>query len=221
VHRESEILPAPPKLVEVSDDLQLADLVQELTDRIQQGEPVDLAAVLQQHPRFAERLRKLFPTIEAAAQGGLTPGPSGDCATWGPEMKHVGTIGDYLIVREIGRGGMGIVYEARQLSLNRRVALKVLPFAAALDPRALARFRQESLAVAQLDHPHIVHIHNVGVDRGVHYFAMQYIEGQSLAELIAEMKRGGEPFSREAQPSELNQLSVDSCQSSVAAAHSN
>jgi serine/threonine protein kinase len=101
-------------------------------------------------------------------------------------------IGDYQIVREIARGGMGIVYEARQVSLNRRVALKILPFAAALDPRSLARFKQESLAAAQLDHPHIVHIHNVGSDRGVHYYAMQFIDGHSLAEVIAEMKGANE-----------------------------
>src|SRR5579864_9382883 len=117
-------------------------------------------------------------------------------------------LGDFEIVREIGRGGMGIVYEARQISLNRRVALKILPFAAALDPRALARFKQESLAAAQLDHPHIVHVYGVGSDRGVHFYAMQYIEGQSLAQVIAEMKQAAEPLSREAQP--LNELSVDS-----------
>jgi hypothetical protein len=87
---------------------------------------------------------------------------------------------------------MGIVYEARQVSLNRRVALKVLPFAAALDPRALARFKQESLAAAQLDHPHIVPVYGIGVDRGIHYYAMRYIEGQSLAQVIAEMKGGVE-----------------------------
>ena len=66
----------------------------------------------------------------------------------------------------------------------------MLPFAAALDPRSLARFKQESLAAAQLDHPHIVHVYGVGSERGVHYYAMQFIEGQSLAEVIAEMKCG-------------------------------
>ena len=96
-----------------------------------------------------------------------------------------GTLGDFRIVREIGRGGMGVVYEAEQISLRRRVALKVLPFAAMLDARRLARFRNEAQAAAQLHHPNIVPIHSVGVDRGVHYYAMQYIEGQTLAEAIA------------------------------------
>src|SRR5262249_38116918 len=111
-------------------------------------------------------------------------------------------IGDYQLVREIARGGMGIVYEARQRSLDRRVALKVLPFAATLDPRALGRFQQESLAAAKLDHPHIVHIHNVGSDRGIHYYAMQYIEGQSLAQVIHEMASRAEPASRGRKPLE-------------------
>ena len=68
------------------------------------------------------------------------------------------------------------------------MALKILPFAAALDPRSLARFRQESLAAAQLDHPHIVRVYAVGVSRGVHYYAMQYIEGPSLAQVVAQMR---------------------------------
>ena len=123
-------------------------------------------------------------------------------------------------MREIARGGTGIVYEARQVSLNRRVALKILPFAAALDPRSLARFKQESLAAAQLDHPHIVHIHNVGCDRGIHYYAMQYIEGQSLAQVIAEMKGGVEESkgskSKKPLASRGDQSSSDRCPPSEA-----
>ena len=89
-------------------------------------------------------------------------------------------IGDYRIVREIGRGGMGVVYEAHQVSLNRRVALKILPFAAVLDQRQIARFRNEAQAAAQLHHPHIVPVFAVGQEHGVYYYAMQYIDGQSL-----------------------------------------
>jgi serine/threonine-protein kinase len=81
------------------------------------------------------------------------------------------------------------VYEARQLSLGRRVALKVLPFAAALDPRQLQRFRVEAQAAAMLHHTHIVPVYSVGVERGVHYYAMQFIDGRSLAEVIRELRR--------------------------------
>jgi tetratricopeptide (TPR) repeat protein/tRNA A-37 threonylcarbamoyl transferase component Bud32 len=84
---------------------------------------------------------------------------------------------------------MGVVYEAEQVSLKRRVALKVLPFAAALDSRSRQRFQNEARAAAGLHHPHIVPVHAVGCARGVHYYAMQFIDGQSLAEVIAQLRR--------------------------------
>src|SRR5205807_1437452 len=99
-------------------------------------------------------------------------------------------LGDFRIVREIGRGGMGVVYEAVQLSLGRRVALKVLPFAAALDGKQLQRFKNEAQAAAHLHHQNIVPVHFVGCERGVHFYAMQYIEGQTLANVIHELRLG-------------------------------
>jgi serine/threonine protein kinase len=105
------------------------------------------------------------------------------------EVAHdLGRLGDFRLLREIGRGGMGVVYEAEQVSLERRVALKVLPFAAALDPRQMQRFKNEALAAAHLRHENIVPVHAVGDERGVHYYAMQLIEGRSLAALVAELK---------------------------------
>jgi tetratricopeptide (TPR) repeat protein len=98
-------------------------------------------------------------------------------------------LGDYRIVREVGRGGMGLVYEAEQISLGRRVALKVLPFAAALDTRQLQRFKNEAHAAAQLHHTNIVPVYGVGQERGVHFYAMQFIEGQNLDILIQEQRR--------------------------------
>ena len=98
-------------------------------------------------------------------------------------------LGDFRILRMIGRGGMGIVFEAEQVSLRRRVALKVLPFAAALDPQQLRRFQIEAQAAAQLHHTNIVPIFSVGCERGVHYYAMQFIEGQTLAALIRDLRR--------------------------------
>src|SRR5262249_31881434 len=98
-------------------------------------------------------------------------------------------LGDYRIVREVGRGGMGVVYEAVQLSLGRRVALKVLPFAAAIAPKQLERFKHEAQAAARLHHTHIVPVFGVGCERGLHFYAMQLIEGQTLAALIRERRR--------------------------------
>jgi WD40 repeat protein/serine/threonine protein kinase len=100
----------------------------------------------------------------------------------------VGQLGEFRLLREIGRGGMGIVYEALQTSLGRRVAVKVLTAAGAMDPRQIQRFQVEVLAAAALNHPNIVGVHSVGCERGVHFYAMELIEGRSLADLIRELR---------------------------------
>src|SRR5262249_10313514 len=101
-------------------------------------------------------------------------------------------VGEYRLIREIGRGGMGIVYEAHQNSLNRQVALKILPFAAVLDQRQISRFRNEAQAGAQLQHAHIVPVFAVGQEQGVYYYAMQYIDGRSLEQAISQLKAAAE-----------------------------
>src|SRR5215813_12867632 len=106
-----------------------------------------------------------------------------------PDSAEGQPIGDFRLVREIGRGGMGVVYEAVQLSLGRRVAVKVLPMAAALDSRHLQRFKNEAQAAAQLHHTNIVPVYAVGCERSVHFYAMQLIEGHSLAAVIRELRR--------------------------------
>lgn len=98
-------------------------------------------------------------------------------------------LGDFEIVREIGRGGMGIVYEARQLSLNRTVALKVLSSGLGIDERPVVRFRREAEAAAMLHHAHIVPIFATGEEAGVHYYAMELIEGPSLDRALEQMPR--------------------------------
>src|SRR5262249_15110549 len=102
-------------------------------------------------------------------------------------------LGDYRLVREIGRGGMGVVYEAIQGSLNRKGALKILPLAGALDPRRLQRFLNEARAAALLHHPNIVPVYAVGCEQGVHYYAMQLIDGETLATLLAALHPGSTP----------------------------
>ena len=92
---------------------------------------------------------------------------------------------------------MGIVYAARQTSLGRDVALKVLPFAAVLDQKQVARFKNEAQAAAGLHHPNIVPVYAVGCERGVHYFSMQMIEGQSLDQAIEQLRGSGKPVAGE------------------------
>jgi hypothetical protein len=179
-------------------DLVLVDLIDEVTRKLQAGEPVDLRVLVSEHPDHAGELEKLLPALELlatlphAARPGGCPGAElpDPLAGDDPSAPRRGMIGEYHILGEIGRGGMGVVYEAEQLSLRRRVALKVLPFAAVLDPRHLQRFKNEAQAAASLDHPNIVHVYSVGCDRGVHYYAMQYVEGQTLAEVIAGLRQG-------------------------------
>ncbi len=89
-------------------------------------------------------------------------------------------LGEFTLIREIGRGGMGIVYEATQAGMERRVALKLLPLAATFDARQITRFQNESRAAGSLHHPNIVPVYSVGEADGVHYYAMQLIDGISI-----------------------------------------
>lgn len=171
----------------VADGSVVADLIEAWLKQVQAGEPPEVEAFLAQHPQHADRLRQLIPAAQVLAELGQSAGkelsfppraPGGEIA--------LGMLGDYRIVREVGRGGMGVVYEAEQISLGRRVALKVLPFAATMDPRQLQRFANEARAAASLDHPHIVKIHGVSQERGVHFYAMQFIDGRTLADYVRQ-----------------------------------
>lgn len=130
--------------------------------------------------------------VQSAAGALRDPGPGPGAAVAAPEPPldplTAQPLGDFRLIRQIGRGGMGVVYEAEQISLGRRVALKVLPLAAALDPRQLQRFRNEALAAAQLHHTNVVPVHAVGCERSVHFYAMQLIDGQSLADVIRTLR---------------------------------
>lgn len=163
-------------------DARLALILDDVTSRVAAGEVIDMQQCIAEHSEFADRLRNLLPTIEVLADLDRTqsdPQPNLSSADVPQQL------GDFRLIQEIGRGGMGIVYEAEEISLQRQVALKVLPFASVLDHRQLQRFRNEARAVAGLHHPNIVPVYSVGCERGVHYYAMQQVHGQSLAQLIA------------------------------------
>jgi serine/threonine protein kinase len=172
-------------------DTGLAALLDELTDRLHAGEAVDLEAIIGLHPDHAGPLRQLLPALEM--MGELKRSAARDVGSIAPPDQdprlETSVLGDFRIVREVGRGGMGVVYEAQQLSLDRRVALKVLPIAAAMDGKQLQRFQLEAHAAACLHHTNIVPVHAVGCERGVPFYAMQFIDGRSLADLINELRR--------------------------------
>ena len=102
------------------------------------------------------------------------------------EPPPLGTLGDYTLRRQIGRGGMGVVYDAWQNSVERRVALKMLPAGVAVDNKAFVRFMREAKTAAQLNHPHVVHVYGLGIEEHTPYFAMEYVEGQTLAEILSD-----------------------------------
>ena len=136
-------------------------------------------------------LRKELPSSTSSLKRDFSDSTfSTSCYGTRPEtMLEMEPIGDFELVREIARGGMGVVYEAWQESLHRLVALKVLPLASTFDQRQLQRFRNEASAAAQLDHPGIVPIYAIGCERGVHFYAMKLIEGEHLGTIIQALRK--------------------------------
>lgn len=179
----------------VEESRRLAAALREYESALLSGRRPDRQEFLARYPDLGQELLDSLDGLDFlhAAGSQLIP-RSGLVAAGKRESMTLtggtfGTLGDFQLIREIGRGGMGVVYEAEQISLGRRVALKVLPFAATLDHRQLRRFENEARAAAQLHHPHIVPVYAVGCERGVHYYAMQLIEGRPLSELIAHLRQ--------------------------------
>jgi eukaryotic-like serine/threonine-protein kinase len=171
---------------EGEQDPNVVAAIKQYMSMLESGNSPPIHDFLRQHADIADRLR---PSLEGLVliHRAAEPKPSGMATA--PDTEFTSKpIGDFQIVGELGRGGMGVVYEAIQLSLGRRVALKVLPFASGLDEVRLQRFRNEAHAAAALHHTNIVPVYAVGSDRGVHFYAMQLIEGQTLADVIGQMR---------------------------------
>jgi serine/threonine protein kinase len=173
------------------DDPRLLQAVKEYLADLEAGRRPDRHAITARYPELRSAMVPYLDALDAvhAVSPALHSRSSNRPAPPAETSIPAEPLGDFSIVREIGRGGMGMVYEAIQLSLGRRVALKVLPFAATMDPRQLQRFHNEARAAASLHHPNIVPVYAVGAERGVHFYAMQLIEGQNLAALIEDLRR--------------------------------
>jgi WD40 repeat protein/serine/threonine protein kinase len=178
----------------------LGRLADEFLERHRRGERPALTEFTSRHPELAEQIRDLFPALalleEVRPVKQTVAEAQADLAEAGPPRR----LGEYRIVREIGRGGMGIVYEAEQESLGRRVALKVLLAGVLKDSRHVERFQREARAAARLHHTNIVPIFAVGEETGTHYFVMQYIEGRPLDQLLAELRKLRAASDLEAEP---------------------
>ena len=167
----------------------LEQAMEQVVRQLEEGDVLDRNALLDQYPDVRDELSACLDNLDFVQH--VAPQLASGPASTNDDVARAGSptnLGDFRIVREIGRGGMGVVYEAEQLSLGRRMALKVLPFAAMLDKQQQKRFKNEARAAATLDHPNIVAVHSVGEERGVHYYAMQLVEGHSLAEVITQQK---------------------------------
>lgn len=175
-----------------SDSNQLGELAEDFLDRRGRGERPTVAEYAEKYPDLADQIRAFFPALMAVEDlkprtedltnswiGGLRP-------TRGLGLER---LGDFRIIREVGRGGMGVVYEAEQESLSRRVALKVLGSPSLLDPKRLARFQREAKAAARLHHTNIVPVFGVGEVDGVYYYVMQFILGAGLDEVLDDVRR--------------------------------
>jgi WD40 repeat protein len=167
-------------------------LAEEFLDRKRRGEQPTLREYLEHHPELADEIRDLFPALlmmeDLGDSSGATTG-SLAAAEGGAIAPRLQRLGDYRILREIGRGGMGVVYEAEQESLGRRVALKVLSASALLDPKQVRRFEREAKAAARLHHTNIVPVFGVGHQDGHHYFVMQFIAGLGLDAVLEDLRR--------------------------------
>jgi serine/threonine protein kinase len=177
------------------DDPRVVRALQEYLAAVEAGQRPDRREFQARYPDLAETLAECLDGLEFVRSAiphlhtpPDTPRPAGTL----PEIQPSLTLGDYRIVREVGRGGMGVVYEAEQISLGRRVALKVLPFAATFDPKHLQRFQNEAQAAARLQHPNIVPVFAVGCERGAHFYVMQFIDGQTVAALIRQLRHAAE-----------------------------
>lgn len=177
-----------------SRDELLAELLAELVERSRLSTSPDIAQVAQRHPELADELRQLWATVliteDVASFAELPAEARGDNPVASlPQLnppKPLQKIGDYELLAEIGRGGMGIVYTARQLSLGRIVAVKTMVRGQLASASDVVRFKAEAESAARLDHPHIVPIYEVGEHEGQPWFSMKYVAGTTLATRLAE-----------------------------------
>jgi serine/threonine protein kinase len=172
------------------------ELAEEFLQRYRRGERPSLTEYIGRRPELAGEIRELFPALvmmeEAGPKSEESVGRAGNVSDRSGRTPE--RLGDYRILRQVGRGGMGIVYEAEQESLGRHVALKVLPFQSSTNSIYLQRFRREARSAARLHHTNIVPVFDVGEFQGTHFYAMQFIQGQGLDEVLVELAqlRGAE-----------------------------
>jgi eukaryotic-like serine/threonine-protein kinase len=178
----------------------LGAIADEFVEAFRQGQRPSVEEFARRYPAHADEIRALLPAMVL-----MEKAKAGDDSAGQRRQAHAAAaaaplrqLGDYAILREVGRGGMGVVYEAQQLSLGRHVAIKVLPAHALLDPRHLGRFQREARSAAKLHHTNIVPVFGVGEQGGLHYYVMQFIPGLGLDVVLDELRRLRQPRGKHA-----------------------
>lgn len=167
------------ELLQLSEEQQtrLAAVLDEYLCDMEQGEACEIDQLQSEHPDLADVLELYLDKLNLLVKlPRPLPQPCEPAEMEGIQQR----LGDFTLLNEIGRGGMGVVYEAHQASLNRRVAIKLLPLASMLDAHQIARFQNEAHAAGLLQHASIVPVYSVGFEQGIHFFAMQFIDGMSM-----------------------------------------
>jgi serine/threonine protein kinase len=168
-----------------ADDPRVLELAKEYQAALDSGSRPDRGRFLARHPDLAVVLGPYLDGLDLLHRGAKALGGTAPPARLDTGLRPGDRLGEFVLVREVGRGGMGVVYEAEQPSLHRRVAVKVLPSNFAADRKRLQRFTVEAQAAAAVAHPHIVPVFAVGEDSGIHFYAMRLIDGSPLDSLAA------------------------------------
>jgi len=177
-----ERIELPTSGEESTDELK-ERLLAELIDGRNRGDETGEERLRAEHPLIAEEVLELFRAYDRIGRN---------------DEKPLGVLGDYRLVRRLGRGGMGIVYEAWQGSMERRIAIKVLPGGLLADLKTVARFEREARIAGKLQHPNIVSVHGIGVDDNTPYYVMEFVEGETLSRIIERLRDQGRPAPGEA-----------------------
>ncbi len=167
------------------------DLAEEFLARYRKGERPSLSEYTGKHPELAERIRAVFPALVVMEEigDGKSQGSGLDVEPFGSEARMAHRLGDFVLIRRIGAGGMGIVYEAEHASLKSRMALKVMHPRFRADRDYVRRFQTEARSAAKLHHTNIVSVFDYGEQDGVCYYAMQFIVGVGLERVLEDVRR--------------------------------
>ncbi len=201
--------PADPELLE--------QIVADFTKRLRRGQHPAIGDYQQQFPNLSDEIEELLSSVAMIEQLKGESDPTPNNRKLLDRVSQLSQIGSYKIIREVGRGGMGVVFEAIHESLGRRVAIKVMPTPLVNGEKYVERFKREAQSAARLHHTNIVSVFGVGEKDGLHYYVMDFVDGQSLSEIVFGLNRRTGDTTRNGNDStKMDARLGGSCQSDTA-----